>query len=55
MIPPIVRAQGYLLMLAPESGVLNQLLRALPFVGGEAGPIDPFDFATLASSRGSRT
>lgn len=52
VIPPIVRAQGFLLMLAPESGVLNQLLRALPLIGGEAGPIDPFDFLTLTVVQG---
>ncbi|WP_143109749.1 iron ABC transporter permease [Agromyces sp. CF514] len=43
IIPPIVKAQAYLLMLSPESGVLNQLLRMLP---GDL-VIDPYSFATM--------
>ncbi|MFC0680583.1 ABC transporter permease [Lysobacter korlensis] len=43
IIPPIVKAQAYLLMLSPESGVLNQLLRLLP---GEA-VVDPYAFSTM--------
>lgn len=45
IIPPIVRAQSFILMLAPETGVLNQLLRIFPWWAGEAGPIFPFSFA----------
>ncbi|MFE6734565.1 ABC transporter permease [Microbacterium sp. NPDC057650] len=45
IIPPIVKAQAYLLMLSPESGVLNQLLRLLPFTGDV--PIDPYSFGSL--------
>ncbi|MBX3031228.1 MAG: iron ABC transporter permease [Chloroflexi bacterium] len=52
IIPPIVRAQSWVLMLAPQSGLLNQLLRALPFVGGESGPIDPFAFSTIVVVQG---
>ena len=52
IIPPIVRAQSWVLMLAPQSGLLNQLLRALPFVGGETGPIDPFAFPTIVVVQG---
>ncbi len=47
IIPPIVKAQAFFLMLAPETGILNQLLRALPFIGGTTGPIDPFSFSSL--------
>lgn len=45
IIPPIVKAQAYLLMLSPESGVLNQLLRLLPFASDV--PIDPYAFSTM--------
>ncbi|GAA2037717.1 iron ABC transporter permease [Agromyces tropicus] len=43
IIPPIVKAQAYLLMLSPESGVLNQVLRLLP---GDL-VIDPYSFSTM--------
>ncbi|WP_404433825.1 iron ABC transporter permease [Microbacterium lacus] len=43
IIPPIVKAQAYLLMLSPESGVLNQLLSVLP---GDL-VIDPYAFSTM--------
>lgn len=52
IIPPIVRAQSWVLMLAPQSGLLNQLLRTLPFVGGDSGPIDPFAFPTIVVVQG---
>ncbi len=52
IIPPIVRAQSWLLMLAPKTGLLNQVLRALPFIGGDSGPIDPFAFPTLVVVQG---
>lgn len=45
IIPPIVKAQAYLLMVSPETGVLNQLLRLLPWTGDV--PIDPYAFGTL--------
>ncbi|MGB4137695.1 MAG: ABC transporter permease subunit, partial [Microbacterium sp.] len=45
IIPPIVKAQAFLLMLSPESGVLNQLLRLLP--GASEVPIDPYAFPTM--------
>lgn len=45
IIPPIVKAQAFMLMLSPESGVLNQFLRLLPFTGDV--PIDPFAFSTM--------
>ncbi len=52
IIPPIVKAQAYYLMLSPKTGVLNELLRALPFVPGDSGPIDPFSFTTLIFVQG---
>ncbi|WP_283134844.1 ABC transporter permease [Rhizohabitans arisaemae] len=52
IIPPIVHAQSWTLMLAPKTGLLNQMLRALPFVGGDSGPIDPFDFAAFTVLQG---
>jgi iron(III) transport system permease protein len=45
IIPPIVKAQAYLLMLSPETGVLNQLLRLLPWASDV--PIDPYAFSTM--------
>jgi iron(III) transport system permease protein len=48
----VVRAQSWVLMLAPQSGILNQSLRALPFVGGDSGPIDPFAFPTIVIVQG---
>jgi iron(III) transport system permease protein len=52
IIPPIVRAQSYLLMLAPHSGLFNQLLRILPWWSGDTGPIDPFSFPALVVIQG---
>ncbi|WP_022889295.1 ABC transporter permease [Agromyces italicus] len=43
IVPPIVKAQAYLLMLSPESGVLNQVLRLLP---GDL-VVDPYAFSTM--------
>lgn len=51
-IPPIIRAQAYVLMLSPTSGVLNQMLRLLPFPRGVNGPIDPFSFASMTMVQG---
>ena len=47
IIPPIVKAQAFYLMLSPKTGVFNQLLRSLPFINGDVGPIDPFSFPVL--------
>lgn len=52
VIPPIVQAQSYVLMLAPETGVLNMVLRILPWWAGERGPIDPFSFVALVVVQG---
>ncbi len=52
VIPPIVQAQSYVLMLAPQTGVLNMLLRILPWWAGERGPIDPFSFVSLVVVQG---
>jgi iron(III) transport system permease protein len=52
VIPPIVQAQSYVLMLAPQSGVLNEVLRLAPFWHGTSGPIDPFGFATICVLQG---
>lgn len=52
IIPPIVRAQSYILMLAPHSGLFNQVLRILPWWSGETGPIDPFAFPSLIVIQG---
>ena len=43
IMPGIVRAQAWLLMLAPKTGIINEMIRAvLPF--WDRGPIDPFTF-----------
>ena len=52
IIPPIVRAQSYVLMLAPQTGVLNQILRIFPWWAGETGPIDPFGFVWVIIIQG---
>lgn len=40
-----MKAQAYLLMLSPQSGVLNQLLHAIP--GLQDVTIDPYSFLTM--------
>ena len=52
VIPPIVKAQGFYLMLSPQSGVFNEALRTLPFAGGSSGPIDPFSFSSITFVQG---
>jgi iron(III) transport system permease protein len=52
IMPPIVRAQATLLMVAPSSGMLNQLLRLFPWWSGETGPIDPFAFFSIVVIQG---
>ena len=52
IIPPIVRAQSYLLMLAPRTGVLNELLRMFPWWHGHIGPIDAFSFGWVVIIQG---
>lgn len=47
IIPPIVKARAYQLMVAPDSGILNQLIRAIPGVVAETGPIQPYAFGTI--------
>ncbi len=47
VLPPIVRAQAYQLMLASSSGVLNEVLRLAPWWNGSSGPIDPFSFPSV--------
>ncbi|MFN8622111.1 MAG: ABC transporter permease subunit [Chloroflexota bacterium] len=52
IIPPIVRAQSYVLMLAPKTGILNQILRIFPWWAGDTGPIDPFSFIWVVIIQG---
>lgn len=52
LIPSIVMAQSYYLMLSPESGILNQALRLLPFFDGASGPINPFSFPAIVIIQG---
>src|ERR1700733_752719 len=52
IIPPIVMAQSYILMLGPQAGVLNELLRVLPWWHGSSGPVNPFSFGTMLVLQG---
>jgi iron(III) transport system permease protein len=52
VVPPIVKAQAFYLMLSPKSGVFNELLRALPLFGGGSGPINPFSFSSITIVQG---
>ncbi|MBV9119662.1 MAG: iron ABC transporter permease [Chloroflexi bacterium] len=52
IIPPIVRAQAFTLMLAPKAGLVNLLLRLLPPFAGASGPIDPFTMPALVAVQG---
>lgn len=52
VIPPIVKAQGFFLMLSPQSGVFNQILRIAPWWSGKSGPIDPFSFSSVIVVQG---
>jgi iron(III) transport system permease protein len=52
VIPPIVQSEAFLLMLAPRSGIMNQLLRLLPWWSGATGPINPYSFGTLIVVQG---
>ena len=38
---------GWALLLSPQKGYLNQLLRQLPFFGGDTGPLDIFSYGGL--------
>ena len=51
IMPGLVRAQAWLLMLAPSTGLFNQGIRAvLPF--WETGPINPFSFPGMILVQG---
>jgi iron(III) transport system permease protein len=52
IIPPIVMAQSYILMLGPQAGVLNEVLRILPWWHGGSGPVNPFSFGTMVVLQG---
>jgi iron(III) transport system permease protein len=52
IIPPIVMAQSYILMLGPQAGVLNEVLRVLPWWHGASGPVNPFSFGTMLVLQG---
>lgn len=52
IVPTIIRSQAWLLMLAPDSGMLNQLLRALTFSSSTTGPVNPFGFPVFTFVQG---
>jgi iron(III) transport system permease protein len=52
VVPPIVKAQAFYLMLSPKSGVFNEVLRMLPFFNGGSGPINPFSFSSITIVQG---
>ena len=45
--PLLGKVLGWALLLSPQKGYLNQLLRQLPFFGGDTGPLDVFSYGGL--------
>ena len=45
--PLLGKVLGWVLLLSPQTGYLNQLLRLLPFLGGDTGPLDIFSYGGL--------
>src|SRR2546427_6973867 len=42
--PLLGKVLGWALLLSPQKGYLNQLLRQLPFFAGDTGPLDVFSY-----------
>src|SRR3989454_6190662 len=45
--PLLGKVLGWALLLSPQKGYLNQLLRLLPFFPGDTGPLDIFSYGGL--------
>ena len=45
--PLLGKVLGWALLLSPQKGYLNQLLRQLPFFAGDTGPLDVFSYGGL--------
>jgi iron(III) transport system permease protein len=45
--PLLGKVLGWALLLSPQKGYLNQLLRQLPFLAGDTGPLDVFSYGGL--------
>jgi iron(III) transport system permease protein len=45
--PLLGKVLGWALLLSPQKGYLNQLLRLLPFFPGDTGPLDVFSYGGL--------
>src|SRR6267143_3156480 len=45
--PLLGKVLGWALLLSPQKGYLNQLLRQLPFFDGDTGPLDIFSYGGL--------
>jgi iron(III) transport system permease protein len=45
--PLLGKVLGWALLLSPQKGYLNQLLRLLPFFAGDTGPLDIFSYGGL--------
>src|SRR5437667_12068062 len=45
--PLLGKVPGWALLLSPQKGYLNQLLRQLPFFGGDPAPLDSFSYGGL--------
>jgi iron(III) transport system permease protein len=45
--PLLGKVLGWALLLSPQKGYLNQLLRQLPFFTGDTGPLDIFSYGGL--------
>ena len=42
IIPGVAHVVGFVFLFSPENGYVNSLLRATPFFGGDAGPINVY-------------
>src|SRR2546427_5530100 len=56
--PLLGKVLGWALLLSPQKGYLNQLLRRLPFFEGDTGPLDVFSYGgavfVSGTGRGAR-
>ncbi len=43
-LPSLTVVMGWITMIDPTTGILNQMLRKLPFIGGTSGPLNIYTF-----------
>src|SRR2546425_10514168 len=51
--PLLGKGLGWALLLSPQKGYLNQLLRLLPIFAGDTGPLDIFSYGGVVFVRGA--